>query len=68
MRFYDPDYEYLRPIDYIVGDDICSKQNPDVLIGKCTNIKDNLIEINGKIYGGKWWFEKYGFTDYKIIQ
>lgn len=57
-------------IDYIIGDNVVSYDNPDKIIGKCTGFTDDneCIMINGKCYGGKYYFMRaaYEYDEIKL--
>lgn len=49
---------YLSGINYTIGDEIVSKENPNKIIGKCTKFQDGCIYIDGKNHGGMYFFMK----------
>lgn len=51
---------YPIKINYYIGDNVCSKINGK-LLGKCTGFThdDTCVVIDGKVFGGKSYFEKY---------
>lgn len=52
-------------INYTIGDKVCSYDNPYKIIGTCTGFVHNntCIEIDGKCWGGKYYFLKADFED-----
>lgn len=56
-------------IDYNIGDEIVSKENPNKILGVCTGFRhsDTCIDIDGKCWGGKEYFMKSEWVDCEII-
>lgn len=56
-------------LDYEIGDEIVNKENPDKILGICTGFAHNnsCIEIDGKCWGGKYYFMKSEWTDFEYI-
>ena len=59
----------MTPIDYKVGDEVVSKDDPNKILGICTGFahKNSCIVIDGKVHGGKHYFMKSEFIDYEIL-
>ena len=57
-------------INYKIGDEIVSIHNPNNILGICTGFTDDghCILINGKCWGGKYYFMKSEWTNYEIIK
>ena len=51
---------YPSKVNYAIGDTVCSKIE-GTPIGKCTGFahNDTCVVIDGKVFGGKFYFEKY---------
>ena len=52
------DIYYRTGVNYKIGDDVVSKDNPNLVLGKCTGFKWGCILIDGKNYGGMYYFMK----------
>ena len=52
---------YRSGVNYKIGDEIVAKEHPTHVISKCTGFVHNntCIEINGKCWGGKYFFKKF---------
>jgi hypothetical protein len=59
----------MTDIDYKIGDEVVSKENPTKVIGKCTGFVHNntCIEIDGKCYGGRTYFMKSEWVEFEIL-
>lgn len=57
-------------IDYKIGDIVVSKESPNKEIGICTGFRHNntCIEIDGKCYGGRTYFEKSEWVECIILK
>jgi hypothetical protein len=57
-------------INYIKGDEIVSKDNPNKIIGVCTGFTENntCILINKKCWGGKIYFMKSEFVEFDYVE
>ena len=62
------DWMYETGINYQVGDDIVAKEQPEKVIGKCTGFSDDdtCIVIDGKVWGGKYFFMKSEWQDAQV--
>lgn len=57
-------------VNYEIGDEIVSKDNPFKIIGKCTGFIHNetCVEIDGACWGGKFYFEKSELVEHEVIE
>lgn len=57
-------------IDYKIGDEVTSYDNPNKILGTCTGFTHNntCILIDGKCWGGKQYFMKSEWVDYELIR
>jgi hypothetical protein len=58
---------YLTGINYKIGDDVVPKDNPNKIYGKCTGFKNGCILIDGRNYGGMYFFMKSEWQDPEIL-
>jgi hypothetical protein len=51
---------FVKKINYTIGDKVASIHNPDKVIGTCTGFihNDTCIMIDEKCWGGKYYFTK----------
>lgn len=56
-------------INYDVGDEVTSYDNPNEILGVCTGFRHNntCIDIDGKCWGGKQYFVKSEWVECEII-
>ena len=62
------DEMYLSGINYKIGDEVVPKDNPRNVYGKCTGFKDGCVFIDGKNYGGMYFFMKSEWQEIQIIE
>jgi hypothetical protein len=58
---------YLSGINYTIGDEVVPKDNPSNVYGKCTGLENGCIFIDGKNYGGMYFFMKSEWQEIQII-
>ena len=61
------DEMYLSGINYKIGDEVVPKDNPIKVYGKCTGFKDGCVYIDGKNYGGMYFFMESEWQDVELI-
>jgi hypothetical protein len=62
------DWMYQTGINYTIGDYIVAKEEPMKIIGKCTGFKDGCILIDGRNYGGKYFFMKSEWQEVQLLE
>lgn len=62
------DWKYLTGINYKIGDDICDKDNPCKVLGKCTGFThdESCILVDGECFGGKYFFMKSEWQEIEV--
>ena len=59
--------QYLTGVNYKVGDKVVPKDNPEKIYGTCTGFENGCVFIDGKNYGGMYFFMKSEWQEADVI-